>query len=106
MAWFGSSAGGAGVLDWPWGWLAQNLGGVQGPVGIAEHLASQNDEVGLATADDLVGLGGFGDHADGAGWNTGFVVDGLGVTDLVARADGDLLGGVVAAAGDVDEVDA
>ena len=41
-----------------------------------------------------------------AGGDVGFAADGLGVVDLVAGADGDLLGGVVAAGGDIDEIDA
>ena len=57
-------------------------------------------------ADDLVGLGGVGDHADGAGGEAGFAANAVGEGHLVAGADGDLLAGVVAAGGDVEEVDA
>ena len=49
---------------------------------------------------------GDGDHADGAGGEAGFAADAVGEGDLVAGADGDLLAGVVAAGGDVEEVDA
>ena len=76
------------------------------PVRVAEELAGQKDEVGLAGADDLVGLGGLGDHAYGAGGDFGFVPDGFRVVDLVAGADGDLLGRVIAAGGDIDQIDA
>lgn len=76
------------------------------PVGCAEELACDDDEVGLAGADDLIGLSGLGDHAYGGGGDRGFAADGLGVVNLVAGADGDLLGGVVGTGGNVDEVDA
>ena len=77
---------------------------MEGPVGIAEELAGEEDEVGLAVANDLVGLRGGGNHAYGAGGDGGFAADGFGVDDLVAGTDGNLLGGMVAAGGDVDEV--
>jgi hypothetical protein len=84
----------------------EDFGGVEGPVGVSEKFAGEENEVGLAGADDLIGLGGRGDHAYGAGGNVRFAADSLGVMDLVAGANGDLLGGMVAAGGDVDEVDA
>ena len=84
----------------------EGFGGAEGPVGFAEEFAGEQDDVGLAGADDLVGLGGVGDHADGAGGEAGFAADAVGEGDLVAGADGDLLAGVVAAGGDVEEVDA
>ena len=75
------------------------------PVGIAEQFASEKDEVCLAGPDDLVCLGWFGDHADGGGGDLGFAVDGVGVVNLVAGAYGNLLGRVIAAGGDVYEID-
>jgi len=105
LAGLGPSAGGAGVLDRPGNGLSQNIGGVKGPVGIPKHLARKQDDVGLAGADDLVGLGGAGDHANSAGGNFDFAVDGLRVVDLIAGAEGNLLGWMVAASGDVYEVD-
>jgi hypothetical protein len=98
--------GGAFVLDGPVAGLVEVGGGAEGPVGIAEEFAGERDYVGLAGADDLVGLGGLGDHADGAGGEAGFAADAVGEGDLVAGADGDLLARVVAAGGDVEEVDA
>ncbi len=106
MARLGSVGGGAGVLDGPGDLLMEFAGGAEGPVGVAEELAGEEDEVGLAGADDLVGLGGLGDHAYGGSGKAGFAADGLGVNDLVAGAGGDLLAGVVAAGGDIYEVDA
>jgi hypothetical protein len=78
---------------------------MKGPVWVAEQLARQQDEIGLVGADDLVGLGWFGDHPDSGGWDFGFAADGVGVVDLVTRANRDLLGGVVATSGDVYEID-
>ena len=83
----------------------EDRGGVKGPVRVAEELTSEQDEVGLTGANDLIRLGWFGDHSDGSGGDLGLAVDGLGVVDLVAGADWDLLGGVVATGGDVYEID-
>ena len=83
----------------------EDRGGVEGPVGVAEELTGEQDEVGLTGANDLVGLGWFGDHSDGGGGDLGLAVDGVGVMDLVAGADGDLLRGVIAAGRDVYEID-
>jgi len=76
------------------------------PVGIAKFFAGEQDEIGLCGANDLIGLCGFSDHAYGTGWNVGFAVNGFGVMDLIAGAHGNLLGGMIAAAGDIDEIDA
>jgi len=73
------------------------VGGAEGPVGFTEKLAGQEDDVGLMGADDLVGLGGVGDHADGAGGEAGFAANAVGEGYLVTGADGDLLAGIVAA---------
>jgi hypothetical protein len=98
--------GGALVLDGPAGGVVKGVGCAEGPVGFAEEFAGEEDDVGLSGADDLVGLGGVGDHADGSGGEGGFAADAVGEGDLVAGAEGDLLAGVVAAGGDVEEVDA
>jgi hypothetical protein len=79
---------------------------VKGPVGIAEELAGEKDEVGFARGDDGVGLGGIGNHADGGGGDAGFATDAGGEGDLEAGADGDFYVGNEAAGGDVDEIDA
>ena len=76
------------------------------PVGIAEHFAGEEDEIGLAVGDDCVGLLRIGDHADGGGGDGGFGADARGEGNLVAGADGDFCVGNEAAGGDVDEVDA
>ena len=81
------------------------LCGVQRPVGIAEKFACKQDEIGLAAAEDVVGLSRAGNHADGAGGEAGFAADALGEGGLIAGADGNLRGGDVAAAGDIEEMD-
>ena len=58
LAAFDFAAGGALVLDGPAGGVVEFVGGAEGPVGVAEELAGEEDDVGLAGADDLVGLGG------------------------------------------------
>lgn len=93
-------------MDGPGCFLLEVLRGVERPIGVAEKFAGKKDEVSLAGADDLVGLRGCGDHAYGSGGDGGFVVDGLGVDDLIAGTERDLLGGMVAASGDVDEIHA
>ena len=47
--------------------LLEDVGGAQRPVGIAQEFASQQDEVGLSGGEDVLGLLGCGDHADGSG---------------------------------------
>ena len=76
------------------------------PVRIAHQLAGEEDGVGAAGGDDFVGLGGLGDHADGAGGDPGFGADRVRERDLVAGGDRDLRVGDEAAGGAVDEVDA
>ncbi len=101
----GVIGGGARVLLGPACQFAEGGGGVDGPVGIAEHFASQEDEVGFAVFDDAVGLGGFGDHADGGGGDVGLSADAGGEGDLVAGGDGDFGVGRVASRRAIDEVD-
>ena len=98
--------GRAFVLLGPHAGLVERLGGVEGPVGVVEELAGEENDIGLAGADDGVGLGGFGDHADGTGGDADFAADAVGEGDLIAGADGDLLAVVVASGRAVDEVDA
>ena len=76
------------------------------PVGIAQHLAREQNQIGLAVADDLVGLGGAGDHADGGGRNFGLAADPRRERNLIARADRDLRLLDIAARGAVDRIDA
>ena len=76
------------------------------PVGVAEHFARHEDEVGLALVDDAVGLGGLGDHADGGGGDGGFVADASREVDLIAGREGNFGVGDVAAGRAVDQVNA
>jgi len=76
------------------------------PVGVTEHLAGKEDEVGLTVCDDCVGLVRIGDHAHGRGGNGSFVADACGEGSLESRADGDLGIRDQSAGRGVDEVDA
>src|SRR6185437_1288170 len=98
------SCRGAGVLNRPGDLLLELVCGVERPVGVAQELAGKEDEVGLVVADDLVGLDWPGDHPDRACGQLGLAVNDLRVRHLVAGADRNLLGRVVASAGDVDQV--
>ena len=56
------------VLRRPSGLVAtQIIIGMQRPVRIAQQLPSQEDQVGLPGTQNVLGLGRFSDHADGAG---------------------------------------
>jgi hypothetical protein len=79
---------------------------VQGPVGIAQHFAGEKDHVGVAGGDDLIGLCGFCDHADGGRGNSSFSPDAGGERHLETGADGNAGVRNLAARGDVDEVNA
>ena len=97
---------GAEVLGRPAGGLAESGSGVEGPVGVAEELAGEEDEVGLAGGDDGVSLGRISDEADGGGGDVGFAADAGGEGDLEAWADGDFGVGDLAAGGDIDQINA
>ena len=96
----------AEVLDGPTGWLAEGGSSMERPVGIAEHFASEEDEIGLSFGDDGVGLMGIGDHADGGCRDGGFGADARGEGYLVAGAEGDGGMGDETAGGAIDQVDA
>ena len=97
--------GRAFVLNGVAGGLVELLGGAERPVGFAEELAGEEDDVGLVGTDNLVGLGGVGDHADRSSGEAGFAADTVGKGDLIAGSDRDLLAGVVASGGAVEKVD-
>ena len=90
----GSSASSAGllrpppdritVLDRPGRLDAEVLRGLDRPVRLAEQLAGEEDQVGVAAGDDLVGLRRLGDQADRAGQDPGLVADPPRERDLVA----------------------
>lgn len=79
---------------------------MQGPVGVAQELAGEEDEIGFTVGDDAVGLGRIGDHADGRGGNAGFASNGCGKWDLIAGSNGDFRAGNEAARGAIDQIDA
>lgn len=95
---------GVAVRNRPREVAAEDLLGPEGPVGLAEEGTGQKDQVGAALPDDLVGLVGLGDEADGRRPDVGFLTDAGGEWYLVALGDGDLDGGQDAAGGSVDEV--
>ena len=75
------------------------------PGGLAERRAGEEDDVGIAGGQDLLGLLRRGDETHGTGRQPGTLADGPCERDLVAGADGDLRQHRTAG-GDVDEVDA
>lgn len=79
---------------------------MQRPVGIAEHLAGEEDQIGLTLADDCIGLMRVGDHADGRGGNCGFGADARGKRSLETGTGRDFGVRNQASGRDVDEVDA
>lgn len=62
---------------------------MNGPVGVAEEFAGEENEVGLAAGDDGVGLGGVGDETDCGSGDICFAADAFGELRLEAGAYGD-----------------
>src|SRR4051812_9624470 len=58
---------GVAVLQRPGGLAAEGLLGFERPVGLAEELARDEDDIGVAAGDDFVCVLGLGDEANGAG---------------------------------------
>jgi len=79
---------------------------VKRPVRIAEHLAGEEDEVGLAIGDDGVGLLRISDHADRGSGDCGLGTNARGEGCLECRTDGDGGVGNLTAGRAVDKVDA
>src|SRR5690606_30822454 len=94
------------VLHRPLDLDAEAMRGLEGPAGVAEQFAAEEDEIGLSRAHDGIRLLRLGDEADGGGVDLRLTADPLGEGDLVARADGDLGIGNEAATRAVDDVDA
>ena len=84
---FSSLEAGAFVLFRPGDLLLEDVGGAKRPVGFAEEFASQQDYVGLSGADDVLGLLGRGDHADGSSEDSSLAADALGKGSLIAGAE-------------------
>jgi hypothetical protein len=98
--------GGAQILHRPCCSFAERDGGVKRPVGIAEHFAREENEVGRVVSDEAVGLLRLGDHADGGCGNGSFIANARCEGSLKGGADGDFCIGREPAGRDVDEVDA
>ncbi len=60
---------------------------MQRPVRITQQFAGEQNQVGLAGAQDVFGLHRLGDHADRAGGDTRLLSHALGELGLVARPD-------------------
>jgi hypothetical protein len=94
------------VLGWPFRSLTQRGGGVQRPVGVAQHLAGQENQIGLAAGNNRVGLRRIGNHAHRSGRHFGFLAYSRGERDLVTGADRDLYVRNHASRGAIDQIDA
>ncbi len=102
----GAVRGGAEILDWPADWEAQVAGYCQGPIGLTQEFARQDDHVGFALVEDGVGLVGVGDHADCSCEDAGALADLVGERDLVAGGDRNFCVGDHAARGTVNQIHA
>ena len=80
--------------------------GFDGPVGLAQHFAGEEGQVGFAAGDDFVGLMRIGDYADGSGEDCGLFTNRGGEGDLEARRDRDFRVGDQSAAGAIHQIDA
>jgi hypothetical protein len=60
------------------------------PVGIAQHLAREQHQIGLIIADDLVGLSRRGDQADRSGGDIGFASNPFREGRLIPRPHRDI----------------
>ena len=80
---------GAQVLIGPCHRSPQCLCGVQRPIRIAQNFASEQDQVGLPTAYDVIGLGGRGDQANSGRWQASLVAYARGERRLEARTGRD-----------------
>jgi hypothetical protein len=80
---------GALVLFGPSDLLLEHMSGSKRPVGFAEEFASQQDYVGLSGGDDVLGLLGRCDHANGSGGDSRLAADALGKRSLIAGAGKD-----------------
>ena len=94
------------VLSRPCDLLFEDIGGTQRPIGIAEEFASQQNNVGLSGRDDVLGLLGRGDHANGSCEDSRLAADALGKGSLIAGAERNRCFGNDASRGRVDEIDA
>jgi hypothetical protein len=97
---------GAQILHGPGCRFIECSGSVERPIRIAQHFAGEEDEIGLAAGDEVVGLMRVGDHADGGGGNGGFGANASCEGSLECGPDGNLGIGDLAAGGNVDEIDA
>jgi hypothetical protein len=98
--------GGAEVLDGPTCRFAKGAGRVERPVWIAEHLAGEEDEIGLTLGNDGVGLMWIRDHADCCSGDSSLSPDACSERHLVPGADRDGDMGYEAPGRAINQVDA
>ena len=79
---------GTQILHWPGGGFSQTRSGMNGPVRVPQEFAGEQHEVCLTGADNVVGLCGVGDKADGSGENSGFAADAFREGRLITRPYG------------------
>ena len=79
---------------------------MQWPIGIAQQLAREENEIRAALRHDGVGLMRIGDHAHRGRWNPGFLADACGERRLIGGADLHLSIGNEAARRDIDKIHA
>jgi hypothetical protein len=106
-----STGGGMGrssaqILRRPTDGLTESGRSMEGPVGVAQQLATEKNEVNLALSHDGIGHHGVGNHTHGRGGNAGLAADSSGKLDLESGTDGDLGVGNLSAGRNVNEIDA
>src|ERR1700722_8017780 len=74
----------AQILRWPGRKLPEFLRSTQRPIGVAQHFAGKQHDIGLIVADDLIGLSRRGDHADRCGGDIRLAANPLGERGLVS----------------------
>src|SRR3984957_130874 len=93
------------ILRWPRGNLPEFLRGMQRPIGVAQHFAGEQHDIGLLVADDLIGLSRRGDHADRRGGDIGFAANPPGERRLISGSHWNLRLLDIAARRAIDQID-
>src|SRR6187402_124230 len=105
LATFNLAVGGAFVLYGPLARFMKSFCGVQRPIGIAEKFPSEQDNICLPRADNLIRLLRCGDHADRTRWDIDFAPNAVRERNLVACAHRDLLARIVPSGRAVHKID-
>jgi hypothetical protein len=107
----GSASGGVGrsgaqILRRPTDGFTESGRSMERPIGVAQQLAAEKNEVSLALSHDGIGHYGVGNQTHGGGGNAGLAADSGGKLDLESGAYGDLGVGNLPAGRNVNEIDA